>query len=90
MLLETNRPTTEVKVGERGLITLPKGLRTAYGIQAGDAMTLIDLGGVFVLSRRRSEVDALADRIAADLVERGESLESLLKTLREERAKYDT
>jgi len=75
-------------VAQRGLITIPKSLRQAYGIQPGDALTLLDLGGVFVLSRKPSQVDELADRIAADLQGKGESLESMLQALREERERY--
>ena len=75
-------------VAQRGLITIPKSLREAYGIQPGDALTLLDLGGVFVLSPKPSQVDELADRIAADLQDKGESLESMLQALREERERY--
>jgi bifunctional DNA-binding transcriptional regulator/antitoxin component of YhaV-PrlF toxin-antitoxin module len=77
-----------VQVAKRGLLTLPKALRDAYNIEPGDALTLLDLGGVFVLSPRLSEVDALADIIATDLQARGETLESMLQALREEREKY--
>ena len=51
-------------------------------------MTLFDLDGVFVLSRRPSQVDALADRIADELADRGETLESMLQTLRKVRAEH--
>jgi bifunctional DNA-binding transcriptional regulator/antitoxin component of YhaV-PrlF toxin-antitoxin module len=81
--------TTTVQIAKRGLLTLPKALREAYNIRSGDAFTLLDLGGVFVLSPRRSEIDALADTIAADLQAQGETLESMLQALREEREKYD-
>jgi bifunctional DNA-binding transcriptional regulator/antitoxin component of YhaV-PrlF toxin-antitoxin module len=80
--------TTTVQIAKRGLLTLPKALREAYNIRSGDAFTLLDLGGVFVLSPRRSEIDALADTIAADLQAQGETLESMLQALREEREKY--
>jgi bifunctional DNA-binding transcriptional regulator/antitoxin component of YhaV-PrlF toxin-antitoxin module len=70
------------------LITLPKALRDAYGIRRGDTLTLLDLGGVFVLSPRRSEVDVLADRLSAGWQGKGEALESMLQALREERARY--
>ncbi len=80
--------TTTVQVAKRGLLTLPKALREAYNIEPGDVFTLLDLGGVFVLSPRSSEVDALADTIAADLQAQGETLESMLQTLRDEREKY--
>jgi AbrB family looped-hinge helix DNA binding protein len=74
-----------IKVAKRGTITLPKSLRDQYHIQEGDGLTLLDLGGVFVLSRETSQVDELADRIGDTLRERGETLESMLATLREER-----
>jgi AbrB family looped-hinge helix DNA binding protein len=75
-------------MAQRGLITIPKALREAYGIQPGDALTLLDLGGVFVLAPKPSQIDALADRIAAELQDKGETLESMLQALREERERY--
>ena len=77
-----------VQVAQRGLVTLPKALRETYRIQEGDTLTLLDLGGVFVLSPRRSEIDGLADKINTTLVEQGESLESMLQALREARQGY--
>ena len=74
-----------LRVGQRGLITIPKALREAYGIQPGDALTLLDLGGTFVLSPKPAEIDTLADQIAAELQTEGETLESMLLALREER-----
>ncbi len=81
--------TMTVQVAQRGLITLPKSLRDTYCIREGDQLTLLDLGGVFVLSPRRSEIDSLADKISAALVEQGESLESMLQVLREVRQRYE-
>jgi bifunctional DNA-binding transcriptional regulator/antitoxin component of YhaV-PrlF toxin-antitoxin module len=78
-----------LQIVQRGLITLPKPLRDAYRLKSGDELTLLDLGGVFVLSPRTSKVDALTDQIAQSLAERGESLESMLQALREAREEYD-
>lgn len=80
--------TFTLQVAQRGLVTLPKEVRRAYNIQPGQQMTLLDLDGVFVLSQRPSQVDALADRIADELAGRGETLESMLQTLREVRAEH--
>jgi len=80
--------TTTVRMTQRGVVTLPKGLRENYNLQPGDNFTLLDLGGVFVLSPRRSEVDSLADRLTQALTERGETLETMLQALREERERY--
>ncbi len=80
--------TFTIQVAQRGLVTLPKEVRQAHNIQPGQQMTLLDLDGVFVLSPRPSQVDALADCIADELADRGETLESMLQTLREVRAEY--
>ena len=80
--------TMIVQVSQRGLVTLPKALRDSYHIREGDQLSLLDLGGVFVLSLRRSEIDGLAEQIQAALVEKGESLESMLLALREARQEY--
>jgi AbrB family looped-hinge helix DNA binding protein len=79
--------TFEVKVARRGLITLPKELRDQSHINEGDTLTLIDLGdGVIVMSPRSSRVDGIANKLAKEWQDSGETLESMLTTLREVRA----
>ena len=77
-----------LQVAQRGLITLPKALRDIYRIREGDTLTLLDLGGVFVLSPHRSTIDGLAEELRSSLLDQGESLESMLQALREARQKY--
>ena len=77
-----------IQVSQRGVVVLPKALRTAYNLKPGDRLTLLDLGGAFVLSPEASQVDALADRISGAIAERGETLEGMLRLLREERERY--
>ena len=82
--------TFQIQVVRRGIITLPKELREHNNIEEGDTLTLIDLGdGVFVISPRRSRVDEIADKLAREWQDSGESLESMLSTLREVRVEYD-
>ena len=80
--------TMIVQVSQRGLVTLPKVLRDSYHIREGDQLSLLDLGGVFVLSLRRSEIDGLAEQVQTALAAKGESLESMLVALREARDEY--
>jgi len=80
--------TITVQMAQRGVVTLPKALRQSYNLRPGDSLTLLDLGGVFVLSPRRSAIDSLADRLTQALIERGETLETMLQALREERERY--
>ena len=81
--------TIDIQMSQRGVIVLPKKLRQTNNLNPGDNFTILDLGGVFVLSPRRSEIDALADRITKELSNKGETLESMLQTLREERHRHE-
>lgn len=83
--------TFQVQVVRRGIITLPKELREHNNIEEGDTLTLIDLGdGVVVMSPKRSRVDEIANKLAREWQDSGETLESMLSTLREVRTGYDT
>jgi bifunctional DNA-binding transcriptional regulator/antitoxin component of YhaV-PrlF toxin-antitoxin module len=86
--MDQPQETLTVQLAQRGVLVLPKRLREAYNLQPGTEFTLLDLGGVFVLSPRRSEIDALAEQIHTKLAERGETLESMLGVLREKRERY--
>ena len=80
----------QVRVVRRGVITLPKQLRDSNGIAEGDMISLIDLGdGVIVMSPRDSQVDGIANKLAREWRDSGETLESMLSTLREVRVEYD-
>ena len=74
-----------VKMAKRGAITIPKFLREAYGMQLCDVFALVDLGGLFVLGPRRFEIDAIADSIAQQWTDNGETSETMLRALRNDR-----
>ena len=74
-----------LQLAQRGVLTIPKSVRDRYDLNPGDFITLLDLDGVLVLSPRSSEVDLLSDRIAQCLAEKGETLESMLRALHDER-----
>lgn len=79
--------TFQIRVRRRGTITLPKELRDRNNIEEGNVLSLIDMGnGVLVLSPQRSRVDEIANKLAREWRKSGESLESMLDTLREVRA----
>ena len=80
--------TMTLRMAARGVLTLPKALRESYNLQPGDVFTLLDLGGVFILSPRRTEIDSFAERITDALTAQGETLQTMLEALREERERY--
>jgi AbrB family looped-hinge helix DNA binding protein len=78
-----------IKITDRGVFTLPKKIREKYKLKTGDNITLLDLDGVFLITPRISEIDAYADRLTDAMKERGETLDTMLQSLREERLKYE-
>ncbi len=81
--------TITLRMGQRGVMTFPKSLREDYNFKLGEQFTLLDIGGIFVLTPMRSQIDDLANQITQSLVEQGGTLESMLVALREEREQYD-
>jgi bifunctional DNA-binding transcriptional regulator/antitoxin component of YhaV-PrlF toxin-antitoxin module len=77
-----------IQVRNRGVITLPAGLREKYGIENGDILRLVDLDGVFVLTPMVPMVPELAREIEQARLETGLSVEELLQGLREQRQRY--
>lgn len=80
--------TTTLLMRERGALTLPAELCRQYNIQTGDALQLMDVDGVFVLTTVAAIVPELASEIEQARVEAGVSADAILKALREERARY--
>ncbi|MBI5935440.1 MAG: AbrB/MazE/SpoVT family DNA-binding domain-containing protein [Chloroflexi bacterium] len=75
--------TFSVQVNQNGSIALPKKLLAENRIREGETLNLFDLGdGVFVMSARRSRVDAIANQLAQEWRDSGETLESMLAELR--------
>jgi bifunctional DNA-binding transcriptional regulator/antitoxin component of YhaV-PrlF toxin-antitoxin module len=78
-----------IQIRSEGAFTFPAEFLDKYGLKEGEIFSIVDLGnGSFLLSPRRSRVDELADQLAAEWASRGETLESMLKTLREVREEY--
>jgi len=78
-----------IQVRQRGTLTLPANLREKYRIREGDTFRVIDLDGIFVLTPMVSMIPELAYEIEKVRLEAGLSIEELLRTLREQREKYD-
>jgi AbrB family looped-hinge helix DNA binding protein len=80
---------TTIQIRSKGTITIPTEIRKKYNLEEGEVLNVVELGnGAFLLTPRRSRVDELADKMRTDLESRGESLESMLTTLREVREEY--
>ncbi|NOZ05496.1 MAG: AbrB/MazE/SpoVT family DNA-binding domain-containing protein [Chloroflexi bacterium] len=80
--------TMTVQVRQRGTLTLPAALREKYRIRRGDTFRLVDLDGIFVLTRMVPMVPELAREIEKARLAAGLSTEDLLNNLREQRERY--
>ncbi len=74
-----------VELAQRGQLTIPKALRDQYGLGDGSKMTLVDIGGVFLISPRLIHVDTHADALRDGLLSAGATLEGVLADLRQRR-----
>lgn len=72
---------------DRGTLTLPAELRRKYRLEEGEPLTLLDLGGVFVLSPKIPLVPKLVGELERVREEAGLSVEDLLKGLDEQRCR---
>jgi bifunctional DNA-binding transcriptional regulator/antitoxin component of YhaV-PrlF toxin-antitoxin module len=77
------------KIKSRGRMTLHKELRDANDIRDGDTILLVDADdGVIILKHQTSQVDRIADKIAAEFRSNGITLEDALEELKRIRSKY--
>lgn len=80
--------TRVVHVRQRGTLTLPARWRERYAIEDGDALTLVDLDGVIVITPRQDVVGKLSREIERLRDDAGIPLEDLIAGVREERQRY--
>ena len=70
-------------------MTLPKELRDANDIRDGDTILLVDAGdGVIIMKHQTSQVDRIANKIAADFRNNGITLEDALEEIKRIRSRY--
>jgi AbrB family looped-hinge helix DNA binding protein len=78
----------QAKVISRGRITLPKELRDAHNIQDGDTILLADAGDrILIMQDEKSQVDRIANKLAADFRKEGITFEDVLEVIKRIRSK---
>jgi len=81
--------TITVEITPQDIIMLPKAKLQSQTFHAGETFVLLDLGDTWLLCPRTAAVDVIADYIAEGLQASGETLESVLSDIREQRASYE-
>lgn len=71
-----------IQLRKRGVFTLPKSLREKYHLGEGDALHLVDVDGVFVLTPMAPMVPELAREIERLREQSGLSTAELVQQLR--------
>lgn len=81
--------STTLQIRSKGTMTLPIELRRKYGIDEGDVISVIDLGGgALLLTPIITQVDRLGDRVAKAVEGAGVTEDEILAALDEERERY--
>lgn len=76
----------DVRLRQRGQITVPREVRDRLNMNEGDTLTLVQVGSALILTPKRPVVPLLADRIVELMEKDGVTLADLLLGLEEERA----
>lgn len=76
----------DVRLRQRGQITVPQEVRDRLNVGEGDILTLVQVGSTLLLTPKRPVVPLLADRIVELMEQEGVTLADLLVGLEEERA----
>ena len=76
----------DVRLRQRGQITMPREVRDRLNVNEGDTLTLVQVGSTLILTPKRPVVPVLADRIVELMEQEGVTLADLLLGLEEERA----
>lgn len=69
--------TTTIQIRQRGTVTLPVKLREKYGLRDGDPVTIVDLGGVVLLTPRVLTVPRIAKELERLRKKKGLTLKDL-------------
>lgn len=80
-------PIYNVRLRERGQVTIPRVVRERLAAGAGDVLTLIQIEDVVILTTRVSRVATLGEAFQAEMDAAGVTLADLLAGLEEERAR---
>lgn len=81
--------TYTIQIRQRGVITIPNEVRKAYGLDEDDVLTLVDLGGAFVMTPKLSTVPKLAREIERKRESAGVSIEELVEAVHRDRGAGD-
>lgn len=76
-----------VRVQEKGQVTLPSDLRRKLGLKKGDLVAVSETSDGILIAPQQVIASKALDEIGAILKEEGYSLEDLIESGREERAK---
>lgn len=78
-----------VKLWGRGQLTIPKEVREALKLEEDTQLTVFAVGRCLVMTPKRLLRSSLAKEIQRSMKEQGLTLNDLLKTLKEERRRYN-
>ena len=82
-----NMTASTIQIKQQGTLSLPFELRTRYKLNEGDVLMLLDLDGIFLLTKP-SIVSKLAYQIEQLRQKEGLSVEDLIEGLDKQRQRY--
>lgn len=77
-----------VRIRERGQVTIPSSFRKDLGLEENDALNIVKIDEMLILTSRKPFGDMTAKKVEAAMKRKGLTVDGLLSNLREQRRKY--
>lgn len=78
-----------VRIRERGQVTIPAVYRKDLGLEENDALNVLKIDEMLILTPRKPFGDAVSKKIEATMKRKGLGLSDLLDDLRKQRKTYN-
>jgi AbrB family looped-hinge helix DNA binding protein len=84
--MEENANSYQVRLRDKGQVTIPRGVRETLNAREGDILSLLQIDNLLVITTKPTRLSALTEKFTAEMEREGVSLTDLLEGLAEIRA----
>ncbi|HUF39061.1 MAG TPA: AbrB/MazE/SpoVT family DNA-binding domain-containing protein [Anaerolineales bacterium] len=84
--MEDGANTYQVRLRDKGQVTIPRGVRETINAQEGDILSLLQIDDLILITPKVTRLSALTEQFTAEMDRAGVSLADLLEGLADARA----
>jgi AbrB family looped-hinge helix DNA binding protein len=84
--MEENANSYQVRLRDKGQVTIPRGVRETLNAQEGDILNLLQIDDLILITPKPTRLSVLTEQFTSEMDRAGVSLADLLEGLAEARA----